>query len=83
MNAVTDLINECTDARVDLFLDNGRLRYRSQPGAYTEDLRQRVAVHRDAVIAALDQREVLAAVKGGCGAGNECHPGGVRLLGAG
>jgi hypothetical protein len=53
------------------------LRYRSQPGAYTEDLRQRVAVHRDTVIAALasrpatpalsrlEQREALAAIKRG------------------
>ena len=53
MSAVTDLLSECSAAGVKLFLDNGRLRYRAQPGAYTEDLRQRVAVHRDAVIAAL------------------------------
>ena len=58
MSAALDLLSECSAAGVKLFLDNGRLRYRAQPGAYTEDLRQRVAVHRDAVIAALEGRSV-------------------------
>jgi hypothetical protein len=58
MSAVTDLLSECSAAGVKLFLDKGRLRYRAQPGAYTEDLRQRVAVHRDAVVAALASRPV-------------------------
>jgi hypothetical protein len=58
MSAVTDLLEECGAAGVELYLDNSRLRYRSQPGAYTEDLRQRVAVHRDALIAALASRPV-------------------------
>jgi tubulysin polyketide synthase-like protein len=68
--AITKLLSECSAAGVELFLAHGRLRYRAQPGAYTEDLRQRVAVHRDAVIAALTSRPVtldltLAAVTAG------------------
>jgi lactam utilization protein B len=58
MSAALDLLSECKAAGVELYLDNGRLRYRAQPGAYTEAFRQRVAMHRDAVVAALEGRSI-------------------------
>jgi hypothetical protein len=58
LSTVIDLLKECTAAGVELYLDTGRLRYRAQPGAYTEELRQGVAVHRDAVVAELASRPV-------------------------
>jgi TubC N-terminal docking domain len=53
MSAALGLLSECTAAGVELYLDTGRLRYRAQPGAYTEALRRKVAAHKAALIALL------------------------------
>jgi hypothetical protein len=53
MSAALRLLSECTAAGVELYLDNGRLRYRARAGVYTEALRQKVAAHKTALIALL------------------------------
>src|SRR5918996_6301819 len=56
MTAAVDILSESKAAGVELYLDNGRLRYRAQPGAYTEGLRQKVATCRDEIIAELSSQ---------------------------
>src|SRR5918992_3710848 len=56
MSAVTDLLSECSAAGVELYLDNGRLRYRARVGVYTEALRRKVAAHKSELIALIQAR---------------------------
>src|SRR2546430_2169700 len=56
MTAAIDLLSECNEAGVELYLDNGRLRYRAQAGVYTEALRQKVAAHKSELIALIQAR---------------------------
>lgn len=49
----TDVIGTLAHAGVTLFLEGGELRFRAKRGAYTDNLRQLVAAHRDAVMAVL------------------------------
>jgi TubC N-terminal docking domain len=51
MSAALRLLSECSAAGVELYLDNGRLRYRARVGIYTEALRQKVAAHKSELIA--------------------------------
>jgi tubulysin polyketide synthase-like protein len=56
VSTALDLLSECSAAGVELFMDNGRLRYRAQPGAYTDDLKRQVAACREELIAELAQQ---------------------------
>jgi hypothetical protein len=61
MSAAVALLQGCEVAGIELFLDNGRLRYRAQPGAYTEDLKQRVGAHKAEIVAELSSQAAAPA----------------------
>ena len=61
MSAAVALLQGCEVAGIELFLDNGRLRYRAQPGAYTEDLKQRVGAHKAEIVAELSSQAATPA----------------------
>ena len=56
MNAA-DLLSTLTARGVDLAADDGRLRVRAAKGVIDADLRDRIAAHRDALLAQVIERD--------------------------
>jgi amino acid adenylation domain-containing protein len=51
------LLDELAAQRIELHVEDGRLRFRAPPGALTPALKERIAAHREELLAILEKRE--------------------------
>lgn len=51
------IIEECAKRKIQLWIENGKLHFRSPVGVFDEKLKQNIKVNKDAIIEYLNRKE--------------------------